>query len=104
MIFALPTFSTPCQVLHHAKEGPLVSIRLPVGNAPGGNLPVDVRTIQTALNEIPPEDGGPVPQLVVDGFVGTFTIGAIDQFQLKQLGSRTAGSIRGKTRSYVSMS
>jgi hypothetical protein len=41
----------------------------------------DVRTIQDALNEVPPEKGGPPSPIMVDGSVGNETIGAIKRFQ-----------------------
>jgi peptidoglycan hydrolase-like protein with peptidoglycan-binding domain len=37
--------------------------------------------VQDALNKIDIADGGPDPLLVVDGFIGPKTVGAIDRFQ-----------------------
>lgn len=49
----------------------------------GRNLPDDVRTVQRLLNGVTPANGGPVPPLAVDGFVGPKTNGAITAFQRK---------------------
>lgn len=47
----------------------------------GVNRPGDVETIQSSLNRIPLDQGGPVPRLSVDGIIGPKTIGAIRHFQ-----------------------
>jgi peptidoglycan hydrolase-like protein with peptidoglycan-binding domain len=49
--------------------------------ASGVNSPADVRTIQDALNGVPTENGGPDPELKVDGIVGPLTLAAIKAFQ-----------------------
>ncbi len=51
-----------------------------VGQA-GANHPYDVITIQSMLNRIPLEQGGPNPRLSEDGLVGPRTIDAIRRFQ-----------------------
>jgi len=47
----------------------------------------DVVRVQTALNLIPPESGGPDPKLKMDDWIGPKTIAAITKFQKKQFGS-----------------
>ena len=47
----------------------------------GANLNDDVAKIQQLLNLIAPADGGAVPPLVEDGFIGKLTIAAIKRFQ-----------------------
>lgn len=47
----------------------------------GVNRPDDVRKIQSLLNDVRPERGGPVPKLVVDGICGPLTRAAIHKFQ-----------------------
>jgi peptidoglycan hydrolase-like protein with peptidoglycan-binding domain len=63
-----------------AEDANAVVIRASVG-AGGVNQPVDVRSIQSALNDIPSEDGGADPLLAVDGIAGPLTRAAIAQFQ-----------------------
>ncbi len=58
----------------------MVSITASVGQG-GVNKKTDVLTIQRALNQIPPNKGGPAPKLKEDGLVGPKTIGAILNFQ-----------------------
>lgn len=65
----------------------LISISRPVGEAPDGNLLPDVRTIQSALNENQPEEGGAAPTLNVDGIAGPLTREAIRRFQRHHFGS-----------------
>lgn len=47
----------------------------------GVNKSADTVAVQTALNAIPAELGGPFPALAVDGDAKTLTIGAIEKFQ-----------------------
>src|SRR5262245_3977011 len=47
----------------------------------GANRFVDVETIQSLLNQVPTNKGGPDPLLDVDAIVGPLTIGAIHKFQ-----------------------
>jgi len=47
----------------------------------GVNFSNDVVLVQTLLNAIPPQDGGPDIGLALDGIVGPLTIGAIRQYQ-----------------------
>src|SRR5262245_1644751 len=47
----------------------------------GGNRDGDVRNVQSRLNRVAPEDGGPDPVLDVDGRCGPLTRGAILHFQ-----------------------
>jgi len=54
------------------------------------NVEADVRIIQALLDGIKPADGGPSVALVVDGKCGSKTQNAIQQFQLKQLGTKLA--------------
>jgi hypothetical protein len=46
----------------------------------------DVMAIQYALDKVPPLDGGPNPQIKIDGNCGQETIRTIQNFQLKQFG------------------
>lgn len=50
----------------------------------GANRPDDVRTVQSLLNDVKVERGGPAPPLAVDGIAGPLTNGAIGKFQRKQ--------------------
>jgi peptidoglycan hydrolase-like protein with peptidoglycan-binding domain len=52
----------------------------------GVNRAEDVRSIQQALNQVPPASGGPAPPLVVDGLSGDLTDKAIATFQRRSLG------------------
>jgi hypothetical protein len=52
----------------------------------GSNQFDDVFKIQYSLDKIAPIDGGPSPQLVVDGKCGPKTVGAIRDFQKKHFG------------------
>jgi peptidoglycan hydrolase-like protein with peptidoglycan-binding domain len=62
-----------------------ITITKPVGvGAP--NVGQDVVNIQHALDTIPPIDGGPSPQLIIDGKCGPKTIKAIRDFQIKHFG------------------
>jgi hypothetical protein len=64
---------------------PPLSIAASVG-VDAQNDKADVSTVQELLNAVPPDQGGPVPLLVVDGLIGPNTIKAINAFQMKQLG------------------
>src|SRR5262245_58904003 len=64
---------------------PPFDIQASVG-AGGTNREADVRHVQQLLNRFPPSDGGPNPQLIVDGLVGPKTIGAISHFQAVHFG------------------
>src|SRR6185369_1856627 len=63
----------------------VLQISGPVGFG-GKNDRSDVQTIQNALNQIVQGDGGPAQPLVVDGFVGPMTNGAIGKFQKHHFG------------------
>ncbi|MBI3407631.1 MAG: hypothetical protein HY040_04655 [Planctomycetes bacterium] len=54
--------------------------------AGGVNLREDVRVIQEMLNQVPDGEGGPSPLLDTDSVVGPLTIGAIRNFQKRQVG------------------
>ena len=56
-----------------------IDISASVGRG-GVNRPNDVRTIQAALNRLPPASGGPIRPLAVDGICGPKTIDAIQKF------------------------
>jgi len=60
-------------------------IRASVGQG-GVNRSDDSVTIQSALNNIPIDQGGPQVRLAVDGIAGPLTISAIRKFQTRQLG------------------
>ena len=65
-----------------------------VGLAPRcRNHGADVRKVQAALNRFPAHEGGPNPQLVVDGICGPKTSAAIRKFQTKQFGASEADGI-----------
>jgi hypothetical protein len=66
-----------------------ITITAPVGNA-SPNRQEDVRTIQAALNRIPPEQGGPRVPLKVDSLCGPRTKDVIQVFQVKQFGWKYA--------------
>lgn len=65
-------------------EGDIV-IAKSVG-AGGTNIFDDVFNIQYGLDQVAPIDGGPSPQLVIDGKCGPKTIAAIREFQKKHFG------------------
>jgi hypothetical protein len=52
----------------------------------GRNLRDDVLTIQKALNKVSPPDGGPLPPLAEDGWIGQYTNTAITKFQKHHFG------------------
>jgi peptidoglycan hydrolase-like protein with peptidoglycan-binding domain len=54
------------------------------------NAPADVLAIQSALNNVPPANGGPDPKLKEDGRCGEQTVRAIEAFQKKNFGLRGA--------------
>lgn len=56
----------------------------------GANRRQDVIDVQTALNDVPPSDGGPPQALVTDGLSGKKTEEAIYGFQTKQFGASKA--------------
>ncbi|MFN2531627.1 MAG: peptidoglycan-binding protein [Pyrinomonadaceae bacterium] len=51
----------------------------------GSNRDPDVRTVQELLNKVPPDSGGPVPLLKVDGLGWQKTQSAIKNFQKRHL-------------------
>ena len=51
------------------------------------NIPSDVATVQYLLNCVPVSHGGPIKELVIDGFAGVLTIEAVNRFQEFQFGS-----------------
>lgn len=65
-------------------EGDIV-ISKSVGQG-GVNIYDDVYNIQYGLDQVAPIDGGPSPQLVIDGKCGPKTIAAIRHFQQKHFG------------------
>jgi len=54
--------------------------------AGGRNVSHDVVTVQYLLNCVPAGQGGPFPELAVDGMVGPKTIGAIRTVQATRFG------------------
>jgi peptidoglycan hydrolase-like protein with peptidoglycan-binding domain len=52
----------------------------------GANVRTDVATVQYLLNCVPAGQGGPAPELAVDGLVGPKTIAAIRKFQASAFG------------------
>jgi hypothetical protein len=52
----------------------------------GVNRKDDSMTVQELLNKVPPDQGGPVPLLAVDGLPWQKTIAAIKNFQRVQVG------------------
>lgn len=60
-----------------------ISITASVGLG-GANRHGDVRAVQQLLNAVAPGWGGPQPRLVIDGFIGPKTNGAIKKFQVAQ--------------------
>lgn len=62
-----------------------IAITKPVGQG-GANVYDDVFNIQYGLDQTAPIDGGPSPQLVIDGKCGPKTIAAIRNFQKKHFG------------------
>src|SRR5262245_38940482 len=78
--------SKSCSVIRPSPS-PSVGIRISASVGEGGvNRPDDVRLIQSALNDIEVEDGGPDPLLVVDGIAGPLTKRAIARYQLPHIG------------------
>lgn len=61
----------------------------------GANKREDVKAIQRLLNGVKPQDGGPTPILIEDGFIGPLTDAAILRFQTAQnIRGRTGGEVR----------
>jgi hypothetical protein len=56
--------------------------------AGGVNRKADAVTVQELLNNVPADDGGPTPPLVVDGLPWTRTVAAIRRFQRIALGHK----------------
>lgn len=52
----------------------------------GTNASADVKRVQELLNRFDPADGGPMPRLVVDGYIGPKTVAAINKFQTAHFG------------------
>jgi hypothetical protein len=52
----------------------------------GANQRSDVQLVQKLLNAVPQANGGPMPQLAVDGLYGPKTSGAIRRFQTANVG------------------
>lgn len=52
----------------------------------GQNVKSSVMTVQYLLNCVPAAQGGPEPELAVDGIVGPRTIAAIKRFQARKVG------------------
>ncbi|HZO54613.1 MAG TPA: hypothetical protein VFB63_18005 [Bryobacteraceae bacterium] len=65
--------------------GGAITIKFPVG-IKGKNDTLDVLTIQSALIQVGPANGGATPDLAMDGICGPKTIAAIQKFQLKHFG------------------
>jgi peptidoglycan hydrolase-like protein with peptidoglycan-binding domain len=55
----------------------------------GVNRKTDSMTVQELLNNVAPEEGGPIPALKVDGLPWQKTIAAIKTFQREQCGFTT---------------
>ncbi len=67
-----------------APSDEIISIDLPVGQGfKAKNLDSDVRTIQQALDQIKPQQGGPATPLKVDGRCGPKTNQAIHEFSIE---------------------
>lgn len=56
----------------------------------GVNQATDVRIIQKALNDVPLNEGRPLPSLVTDGICGAKTKDVIQKFQVKHFGWKFA--------------
>jgi len=79
-----PDRSSNSQFDPRRPEGDIVIARsVGVG---GSNVFEDVFNIQYGLDQVAPIDGGPSPQLVIDGICGPKTISAIREFQKKHFG------------------
>ncbi len=80
-----------------------VHVRSPVGRR-GVNVAADVRAVQQALKIIPEKLGGK-PDIVVDGFNGPITIGAIEAFQRRHFGGDKAdGTVDVRQRTVAKLS
>ena len=62
------------------------TINAAVGTSPAPNNFQDVETVQSLLNQVPFDQGGPQPLLDTDGICGQLTIAAIRKFQQFHLG------------------
>lgn len=93
MAFAINQFGD-CSSRPDAPDTPerFISLKGTVGRN-GRNLQGDVATVQDALNQIDQGDGGPLPLLVADGFVGPKTVGAIERFQKTQFPQKTPDAL-----------
>ncbi len=69
-----------CFTVKPEKQRGATVIARSVGDG-GANVVADVRTIQSALNDLAAESGRPNPPLKVDGIVGPKTLAAIKAFQ-----------------------
>jgi len=88
-VLVMPPFGSciPASTSPDAPAGP-IAISQPVGQGQlARNLPDDVKTIQTALNQVTVNGlpGGPIPFLAVDGIEGPKTQAAIVNFQRVQV-------------------
>src|SRR5262245_45186468 len=70
-----------CCALHNLDNGTSAwTIKQSVGQG-GSNQKADVLKIQQLLNQIDPAQGGPMPPLKEDGWIGPLTVAAIRRFQ-----------------------
>jgi peptidoglycan hydrolase-like protein with peptidoglycan-binding domain len=67
------------------------------------NPPASVKAVQEALNEIPPDMGGPTTPLATDGLIGKNTINAIRNFQQQHFGFQDGRvDVMGRTHAKLS--
>jgi hypothetical protein len=66
------------------------TLNQPVGNLGGVKTGPDVLKVQRALNNVPPNEGGPLQPLETDSMCGPITLKAIQTFQLKHFGWKGA--------------
>jgi hypothetical protein len=83
-------FASGVEFHHRRKFMSLKNIIAKVGQATV-NIPSDVATVQYLLNCVPASHGGPIKELVIDGFVGVLTIEAINRFQQAHFGTSNGG-------------
>jgi peptidoglycan hydrolase-like protein with peptidoglycan-binding domain len=89
-----PAGATFSQLLSDSRYVADATIGSSVGaNAPAGNDPQDVAVVQALLNAVPTAQGGPSPRLVVDGLIGSKTIGAITGYQQAQALGTASGRV-----------